>query len=208
MKVVFIVMNWYLRRSGPVVKKKNGFSFLWQKRRSSQIIKPDQKKYDEIRKGTWHELRVYKNSMIIVLIGFLLATAYSASIGGLSTVVGTTTNVFAKGFIEEWVLPDLFGFFYFSLISTYESTTFRINFLNFLLLSLPAALIMLILCWVWLQVSYNRKEFVVFILIVDHLFWNIDWRFFQCRADPQAREINASVKLMLRQQYKELGRPK
>jgi Na+/H+ antiporter NhaD/arsenite permease-like protein len=39
--------------------------------------------------------------MIMIRTGFLLATAYSATIGGLSTVVGTGTNVFVKGFIEE-----------------------------------------------------------------------------------------------------------
>jgi Na+/H+ antiporter NhaD/arsenite permease-like protein len=39
--------------------------------------------------------------MIMILTGFLLATAYSATIGGLGTLVGTTPNVFVKGFIEE-----------------------------------------------------------------------------------------------------------
>jgi Na+/H+ antiporter NhaD/arsenite permease-like protein len=39
--------------------------------------------------------------MMIVFIGFLLATAYSATIGGLGTLVGTTPNIFVKGFAEE-----------------------------------------------------------------------------------------------------------
>jgi Na+/H+ antiporter NhaD/arsenite permease-like protein len=39
--------------------------------------------------------------MITDLTGFLLATAYSATIGGLGTLVGTGTNVFVKGYIEE-----------------------------------------------------------------------------------------------------------
>jgi Na+/H+ antiporter NhaD/arsenite permease-like protein len=38
--------------------------------------------------------------MITDLTGFLLATAYSATIGGLGTLVGTTPNIFVKGFAE------------------------------------------------------------------------------------------------------------
>lgn len=34
--------------------------------------------------------------------GFLLAVAYSATIGGLSTLVGTGTNVYAKSFIDKY----------------------------------------------------------------------------------------------------------
>jgi len=33
--------------------------------------------------------------------GFLLATAYSASIGGLSSLVGTSPNIYVKAFTDE-----------------------------------------------------------------------------------------------------------
>ncbi len=39
--------------------------------------------------------------MIITSTGFLLATAYSATIGGLATLVGTTPNVFVKGYVDR-----------------------------------------------------------------------------------------------------------
>jgi Na+/H+ antiporter NhaD/arsenite permease-like protein len=34
-------------------------------------------------------------------IGFLLAIAYSSAMGGLATLVGTTPNIFVKGFVEK-----------------------------------------------------------------------------------------------------------
>ena len=35
------------------------------------------------------------------LSGFLLAVAYSATIGGLSSLVGTAPNIFVKGFTDR-----------------------------------------------------------------------------------------------------------
>ncbi|CAF1402973.1 unnamed protein product [Didymodactylos carnosus] len=35
-----------------------------------------------------------------VVLGFLLATAYSASIGGLATLVGASSNIYVKGFTD------------------------------------------------------------------------------------------------------------
>ena len=92
--------------------------------------------------------------------------------------------------------------------SEYKGTAFHVNFLNFLLFALPVALIMLVLCWLWLQILYNGKEFVLFISMIDYLYFNIYSRFFQCRTDPQTREVADSLKLMLQQQYKDLGKPK
>ncbi|CAF1051726.1 unnamed protein product, partial [Rotaria magnacalcarata] len=36
-----------------------------------------------------------------IYLGFLLAVAYSLSIGGLSSLVGTAPNVYLKGFVEK-----------------------------------------------------------------------------------------------------------
>jgi len=36
-----------------------------------------------------------------LVIGFLLAVAYSATIGGLSSLVGTAPNIFVKGFADR-----------------------------------------------------------------------------------------------------------
>jgi len=74
--------------------------------------------------------------------------------------------------------------------SNYKNTAFRINFLNFLLFALPVALLMLVCCWLWLQLFYNTKEF------------------FQFRANESELSAQADLKAMLMQQYKDLGTPK
>lgn len=33
--------------------------------------------------------------------GFLIAVAYSAALGGLTTLVGTGPNIFVKGFMDQ-----------------------------------------------------------------------------------------------------------
>ncbi|CAF4652597.1 unnamed protein product [Rotaria magnacalcarata] len=109
-----------------------------------------------------------------IYLGFLLAVAYSSSIGGLSSLVGTAPNVYLKGFVE----------------SKYGGTGFRINFLNFLLFALPVGILMLILCWFWLQWCYNKQEL------------------FQCRPSSEMLEVQTHLKVMLNKQYKDLGRPK
>ena len=38
---------------------------------------------------------------VLLSIGFLIAVAYSTGIGGLMTLVGTNTNIFTKGFVDE-----------------------------------------------------------------------------------------------------------
>jgi di/tricarboxylate transporter len=35
---------------------------------------------------------------------------------------------------------------------------FEISFTNFLLFALPIGVVMLIICWLWLQLLYNRRE--------------------------------------------------
>lgn len=52
--------------------------------------------------------------------------------------------------------------------SKYGSTGLRINFLNFLLFALPVGVLMLILCWIWLQWCYNKQECVHKISVIMH----------------------------------------
>ncbi|CAF0859281.1 unnamed protein product [Rotaria sordida] len=138
------------------VEVKQRFRLPWQRQAQSKVDESHEKKYEDLRKG------------------FLLATAYSATIGGLATLVGTGPNIFVKGFVDN----------------TYKGTNFNINFLNFLLFALPVGIIMLILCWLWLQILYNRQEL------------------FKCRTDPEDREALADLKAMLIRQYRDLGKPK
>ncbi|CAF0795260.1 unnamed protein product [Rotaria sordida] len=138
------------------VEVKQRFRLPWQRQAQSKVDESHEKKYEDLRKG------------------FLLATAYSATIGGLASLVGTGPNIFVKGFVDN----------------TYKGTNFNINFLNFLLFALPVGIIMLILCWLWLQILYNRQEL------------------FKCRTDPEDREALADLKAMLIRQYRDLGKPK
>ncbi|CAF3546110.1 unnamed protein product [Rotaria sordida] len=107
---------------------KGRFQLPWKNRNLLVPVKSSEKKYEKIRKG------------------FLLSVAYSATIGGLSSLVGTAPNIFVKGFAD----------------SQYKNTAFRISFLNFLLFAFPVALSMLVLCWLWLQIYYNFKELFQF----------------------------------------------
>ncbi|UJR20089.1 hypothetical protein I4U23_023221 [Adineta vaga] len=122
----------------------------------STIMEFDENKYKNLKKG------------------FLLSVAYSASIGGISSLVGSAPNIFLKGFIDN----------------QYKSTIFRINFLDFLLFAFPTAFLMLVLCWLWLQITYNRKELFTF------------------RLDTETRAAQTNLKEMLIKQYNDLGRPK
>ncbi|CAF0991701.1 unnamed protein product [Didymodactylos carnosus] len=135
----------------PVVHRKLPF-FRTRKRLASL---DHEKKYAQLKKG------------------FLLSVAYSSTIGGLSSLVGTAPNVLVKGFADD----------------RYSGTDFKITFQNFLSFALPAAVIMLVFCWMWLQLLFNTKEL------------------FQWRITNELREAQNDLHNMLRQQYKDLGTP-
>lgn len=73
----------------------------------------------------------------------MLAIAYSASIGGLATLIGTPPNLVLAG-----VVLDTYGY--------------EITFLQWFMFGFPIALIMLILCWKYLTsiaYKFQQKEF-------------------------------------------------
>ena len=75
-----------------------------------------------------------------------------------------------------------------------------------MLFALPVALLMLVLCWLWLQLFYNTKESEWSALIPS-----LDIRcsrLFQWRVDKDVQAVQAHLKAMLVKQYKDLGRPK
>lgn len=61
----------------------------------------------------------------------MLAIAYSASIGGMATLIGTPPNLIFAGIVEE-----LYGV--------------EIGFMEWMLLGLPVAVVLLFLCWIYL----------------------------------------------------------
>jgi sodium-dependent dicarboxylate transporter 2/3/5 len=63
-------------------------------------------------------------------IALLLGVAYSASLGGMGTLVGTPTNVFFRSFMEK------------------QGTV--IGFLDWMYQVVPCVLLMMAMCWVWL----------------------------------------------------------
>ncbi|CAF1027076.1 unnamed protein product [Rotaria sp. Silwood1] len=105
---------------------------------------------------------------------YLIAVAYSAAIGGLSTLVGTGPNIFVKGFADENYSKG--------------SHAFEISFTNFLLFALPIGIIMLIICWLWLQLLYNHRELLPWI-----------------KVDKNILESQKHLKSVLKKQYEELG---
>ncbi|CAF1207129.1 unnamed protein product [Adineta steineri] len=103
-----------------------------------------------------------------VKIGFLIAVAFSAAIGGMMTLVGTGPNIFVKGFTDQYYSSG--------------GIIFQISFANFLLWGLPIGIVMLVLCWLWLQIVYNRRG-----------------------SNINETESRKDLKSLLKQQYKDLG---
>jgi len=73
----------------------------------------------------------------------MLSIAYSASIGGIATLIGTPPNLVLAGIVKE----------------TYEV---EITFTNWLMIGLPLSLLLLIICWGYLAKStrsFKQQEF-------------------------------------------------
>ncbi|NXC52077.1 S13A1 protein, partial [Aleadryas rufinucha] len=100
-----------------------------------------------------------------------LCVAYSATIGGLTTITGTSTNlIFTEHFNSRY--PDCQC----------------INFGSWFILSIPIAVTILLLSWVWLQ----------------WLFLGFDFKnMFKCGKKKTAREEASSQ--VIQQEYKKLG---
>nr|XP_058929590.1 solute carrier family 13 member 1 [Kogia breviceps] len=96
----------------------------------------------EKNSGTGNKYRTKKDHMMCKLM--CLCIAYSSTIGGLTTITGTSTNlIFAEHFNMRY--PDCHC----------------INFGSWFLMSFPAAIIILLLSWIWLQwlfLGFNFKE--------------------------------------------------
>lgn len=60
----------------------------------------------------------------------LIGVAYAASIGGMSTLVGTAPNIYFTGFLKD--------------------NAIEIGFLQWMAMALPIATVMLVGCWIWM----------------------------------------------------------
>ncbi|XP_053409784.1 solute carrier family 13 member 1 [Nycticebus coucang] len=111
-------------------------------RHSNDTGKSPSKMELEKNSSTGTKYRTKKNHMMCKLL--CLCITYSSTIGGLSTITGTSTNlIFAEHFNTRY--PDCRC----------------INFGSWFILSFPATVIILLLSWIWLQwlfLGFNFKE--------------------------------------------------
>uniref|UniRef100_A0A8D0XS68 Solute carrier family 13 member 1 n=2 Tax=Sus scrofa TaxID=9823 RepID=A0A8D0XS68_PIG len=123
----------------------------------------------EKNSGTGNKYRTKKDHMMCKLM--CLCIAYSSTIGGLTTITGTSTNlIFAEHFNMRY--PDCHC----------------INFGSWFIMSFPAAIIILLLSWIWLQwlfLGFNFKEM------------------FQCDKTGTAKQKACAE--VIKQEYQKLG---
>ncbi|XP_072508968.1 solute carrier family 13 member 1 isoform X2 [Notamacropus eugenii] len=111
-------------------------------KRCSNDSRKSSGKMESEKNSEGRRYRTLKDHMMCKLM--CLSIAYSSTIGGLTTITGTSTNlIFAEHFNLRY--PDCQC----------------INFGSWFLLSFPVAIILLFLCWIWLQwlfLGFNFKE--------------------------------------------------
>ena len=124
------------------------------------------------------------------------------------TLVGCGPNIFVKGFADEWVSRyqiTLWGLHATALSSSYYNIgphAFQISFTNFLFFAFPVGVMLLITCWLWLQLLYNRREWDILTLQLHILVYSLlPWT----KKDPNEVDSQKHLQTVLKDQYKQLG---
>ncbi|XP_077995947.1 Na(+)/citrate cotransporter-like [Glandiceps talaboti] len=110
---------------------------------------------------------------------FMLSICYSASIGGTGTLIGTTPQLVLLGQLDD----------------RYGSGEHPLNFLSWMIFSLPAAVVFLIIAWLWLLFLY---------LDLNPKTWRKDGKCaWSCSCTTTEEE--KIVKNVIKNEYKKLG---
>ena len=114
----------------PPILPKNRFHLPWKNLNQPMHATTHKKKYENIKKGNL--IKICKNISQILFIGFLLGVSYSASIGGISCLVGSAPNIFMKGFADRSIKQEIL-LLYLSIlfIATTKTVIFKLIFLIF-----------------------------------------------------------------------------
>lgn len=91
----------------------------------------------------WHELdpKQVDPRQLNIYKGLLLSVCYSASIGGTGTLMGTAPNLVLSDYINR----------------QFTNAT-PLSFFAWFAFATPGMVILLILCWIWLQILYIGFE--------------------------------------------------
>ena len=76
-----------------------------------------------------------------LLTGFCISITYAASIGGTGSLVGTSTNLILKGYYDQ------------------HHPKAGLSFLTYMLFTMPSAVIMMSLAWMWLSFLWLPKKY-------------------------------------------------
>ena len=97
-----------------------------------------QEDFDDLLKDSSDSLNLIK--------AFSLGVGYAAIIGGSGSLIGGTTNILLKGYFDEKYPND------------------GLNFLTFMLFSLPISIIILVFTWIMLCFLWFPKKYKLFLL--------------------------------------------
>lgn len=78
--------------------------------------------------------------MAVDFKGYLLSCSYASTMGGLGSLVGTSTNVYFKGYFDQ------------------QYPQYNLGFLNFFVYALPVSIIVILLTWTFLIIRFLPRE--------------------------------------------------